>query len=133
MKPTAGMPRGRLAPWQGRRAKELMSDSLQEEIPLSLLANECGLSVRHFARAFRVSTGLPNGLPHGLPPHRWLLRYRVHHAMELLRTSVLALMNVALFCGFADQSHFTRLFTAILGVSAGTWRRTNSIQSIDGE
>ena len=96
MNPNAGMPRGGLAPWQELRAKELMSASLNEEIPLSRLANECGLSVRHFARAFRVSTGLP--------PHRWLLRHRVDRARELLRTRALSLADVAVFCGFADRS-----------------------------
>jgi len=118
MDPAVGIPRGGLAPWQERRAKELMSASLQEEIPLSLLANECGLSVRHFARAFRVSTGLP--------PHRWLLRHRVDHARTLIKSRALSLADVAAFCGFADQSHFTRVFRAIVGVSPGTWRRMNA-------
>ena len=118
MDPNAGMPRGGLAPWQERRVKERMSASLNEEIPLSHLANECGLSVRHFVRAFRVSTGSS--------PHRWLLRHRVDRAIELLRTRALSLADVAAFCGFADQSHFTRVFTAIVGISPGAWRRTNS-------
>jgi len=78
----ADAPRGGLASWQQRRVKELMSASLNDEIPLSRLANECGLSVRQFARAFRVSTGLP--------PHRWLLRHRVDRARELLRTRALS-------------------------------------------
>ena len=117
----AGIPRGGLAPWQERRAKELMSASLNEELPLSRLAAECGLSVRHFARAFRHSAGMP--------PHRWLLMLRVDRAKELLRTRALSLADVAIFCGFADQSHLTRAFTAIVGVSPGAWRRMNSIQS----
>ena len=115
----AGLPRGGLAPWQQRRAKELMSANLNEELPLSRLASECGLSVRLFARAFRASTGMP--------PHRWLLRRRVERAKELLGTRVLSLADVAMFCGFADQSHFTRVFTAIAGVSPGAWRRMNAI------
>jgi AraC-like DNA-binding protein len=119
MNPTAGMSRGGLAPWQERRAKELMSAHLNEEISLSRLATECGLSVRHFARAFRLSTGMP--------PHRWLLQRRVDQARELLRTRALSLADVAAFCGFADQSHFTRVFTAMVGVSPGAWRRMNSV------
>lgn len=120
MNQDAGISRGGLAPWQERRAKELMSTSLNEEIPLSRLAGECGLSVRHFARAFRVSTGIP--------PHRWLLKRRVERARELLRTRALSLADVAAFCGFADQSHFTRVFTAIVGVTPGVWRRVNAIR-----
>ena len=114
---TAGMPRGGLAPWQERRAKELMSATLNEQIPLSRLASECGLSVRHFARAFRLSTGMP--------PHRWLLKYRVDHAKKLMRMRAWSLADIASFCGFADQSHFTRVFTANGGVSPGLWRRMN--------
>jgi AraC family transcriptional regulator len=115
MSPPRGMPWGGLAPWQERRAKELMSASLNEEIPLSRLAGECGLSVRHFARAFRQSTGTS--------PHRWLLKHRVEHARGLLHNRALSLSEVALSCGFADQSHFTRVFTAMMGVSPGAWRR----------
>jgi AraC family transcriptional regulator len=119
--PNAGRARGGLAPWQERRAKELISASLNEELPLSRLAGECGLSVRHFARAFRHSVGMP--------PHRWLIRLRVERAKELLRTRALSLADVAIFCGFADQSHLTRAFTAAVGVSPGAWRRMNVIRS----
>ena len=119
MNSDAGMARGGLAPWQERRAKELMSASLSDDIPLSRLAGECGLSVRHFARAFRRSTGVP--------PHRWLLKYRVERAKEMLRAKSSSLADIAAFCGFADQSHFTRVFTAVVGVPPGAWRRLDGI------
>ena len=51
--------RGGLAPWQERRAKELLNANLDGEICLSQLAAECGLSVRHFTPAFRRSIGVP--------------------------------------------------------------------------
>jgi len=118
MSPSRGLPRGGLAPWQERRAKELMNANLRGEVPLALLAAECGLSVRHFARAFRHSTGAP--------PHRWFLKRRVDRARELLTNRALSLADIAVSCGFADQSHFTRVFTAMVGVSPGVWRRVNS-------
>ncbi len=114
-----GMPRAGLTPWQERKAKELMMAFVDEDIPLSRLASECGLSVRHFARAFRVTTGVP--------AHQWLLRYRIDRAKKLLQTRKVSLADIALLCGFADQSHFTRTFTRIAGVSPGTWRRSNRI------
>jgi AraC family transcriptional regulator len=113
-----GLPRGGLAPWQERRAKELMSAALNEEIPLSRMAAECGLSVRHFARAFRQSTGVP--------PHRWLLKHRLDQARTLMVNRELSLADIAISCGFADQSHFTRVFTAMVGTSPGAWRRIDS-------
>jgi AraC family transcriptional regulator len=107
--------RGGLAPWQQRRAEELLSANLDGAIPLERLAAECGLSARHFARAFKASTGVP--------PHRWLLRQRVERAKDRLRDPRQALLDVALSCGFADQSHFTRVFTSTVGLSPGAWRR----------
>jgi AraC family transcriptional regulator len=44
-------------------------------------------------------------------------------AQEKLRDRRLSLSDVALACGFADQSHLTRVFTGMVGVSPGAWRR----------
>ena len=95
--------RGGLAPWQERRAKELMSTHLGRQVPLAFVAGECRLSVSHFARSFKQCTGKP--------PHRWLLENRVERAKELLLDDTVSLAEVALDCGFSDQSHFhARLF-----------------------
>jgi AraC family transcriptional regulator len=107
--------RGGLAPWQERRAKELMSANLDGELNIAQLAQECELSLSHFTRAFRKTTGLP--------PHRWLLQRRVDKAKSLLLDPTLSLAETALACGFADQSHFTRVFTQSVGTSPGVWRR----------
>ncbi len=108
--------RGGLAPWQERRVKELIEANLSGELPLAMLAAECGLSVSHFSRAFRQSIGTS--------PHRWLLRRRVELAQDRLRDPKLSLSEVGLSCGFADQSHFTRVFTGLSGMSPGAWRRS---------
>jgi AraC-like DNA-binding protein len=115
MMPVRQLPRGGLAPWQVRRAKELLTANLQGALALRDIARECGLSVSHFARAFRVSVGMA--------PHQWLLRRRVDHATNLLPDPRLSLSDVALACGFADQSHFTRVFSRVTGCSPGSWRR----------
>ncbi len=117
----AAVTRGGLAPWQARRAKELMKTNLDGQVALSRVAEECGLSVRHFARAFRQSTGVP--------PYRWLLNQRVERAKELLCNPALPLTSIALTCGFSDQSHFTRVFTAAVRLSPGLWRRMQSWSS----
>ena len=115
--------RGGLAPHQERRAKERMTASLGEDVSLLQLAEECGLSARHFARAFRQSTGVS--------PHRWRMQYRVERARVLLAGRNLSLTQIALLCGFADQSHFTRAFTAIAGISPGAWRRMHGSQPLE--
>ena len=79
------------------------------------IAAEFDLSVSHFSRAFRISTGLP--------PHQWLLRQRVKVAKQLMTVRDLPLSEIAISAGFANQSHFTRVFSAAVGVSPAAWRR----------
>ena len=107
--------RGALAPWQLARACDKLEADLGGKLPLQAIAAELGLSVSHFSRAFRASTGLP--------PYRWLLHHRVKTAKRLMSARGLSLSEVAISAGFANQSHFTRVFSAIAGVSPGAWRR----------
>lgn len=115
MLPPQGHSGGGLAPWQERRAKEILLGDLQSPRPLSELARTCGLSGRHFLRLFKASTGAP--------PHRWLLRQRIERAKSLLESTSDPVSDVALACGFADQSHLTRVFRALVGASPAAWRR----------
>jgi AraC family transcriptional regulator len=115
MAPTTRLIKGGLAPWQERRAKEMLVADLSGATPLTEIAAICGLSSDHFARAFRRSTGLA--------PHAWLLRARVERAMTLLRQPDPSLSEIALACGFADHSHFSRVFARQTGRSPGVWRR----------
>jgi AraC-like DNA-binding protein len=124
MRPVARPVRGGLAPWQERRTKEILCANLDGGVSLKDVARECRLSVSHFSRAFRRSMGVA--------PHNWLLMHRVEVAKEKLRYSRLSLSEVALACGFADQSHLTRVFTRIAGVSPGAWRRAFDGQQADG-
>jgi AraC family transcriptional regulator len=109
--------RGGLALWQERRAKEFIDANLDGDISVMLLARACGLSAKHFARAFRQSTGLA--------PHQWLLQRRIDKAKRLLCDAQVPLADAALACGFADQSHLTRVFTRAVGLSPGQWRRAH--------
>jgi AraC-like DNA-binding protein len=113
----AALAHGGLAPWQERRAKEIIDANLDGEVPLAELARQCGLSSSHFSRAFRQSTGTS--------PHRWLLHQRVEKAKRLLRDRQFSLSEVALACGFADQSHLTRVFTKLSGAGPAAWRRVH--------
>lgn len=110
--------RGGLTPWQERQAKDMLLADLAGQTPLATIAAACGLSGAHLARAFRQSTGLP--------PHAWLNKARVERAMVLLRERRKSLSDIALECGFSDQSHFTRVFARRVGLAPGAWRRTLS-------
>ncbi|HEY4168235.1 MAG TPA: AraC family transcriptional regulator [Reyranella sp.] len=107
--------RGGLAPWQETRAKDILAAHLDGHFSLASLARQCGQSTAHFARAFRQSVGMP--------PHQWLMQRRIDHARTLLLSSPMALSDIALACGFAGQSHFTRAFTRRVGTSPGVCRR----------
>ena len=111
----AGPARGGLAPWQVKRACERLDSDLGGTLSLQLIAAEFGLSVGHFSRAFRISTGLP--------PHQWLLRQRVNAAKQLMTARDLSLSEIAISAGFANQSHFTKVFSAQVGISPAAWRR----------
>jgi transcriptional regulator GlxA family with amidase domain len=58
-------------------------------------------------------------------PHQWLIRKRVVRAEELLLRGRLDLAEVALVCGFVDESHLSRVFAKFAGVSPGRWRQWN--------
>ena len=106
--------KGGLAPWQAKRACERLESDLGGKLSLQQIAAEFDLSVSHFSRAFRISTGLP--------PHQWLLRQRVNAAKQLMTVRDLPLSEIAMSAGFANQSHFTRVFSALVGVSPAAWR-----------
>jgi transcriptional regulator GlxA family with amidase domain len=110
--------RGGLAPWQQKRATEMLSENLDGGLSLVDVAAECGLSTGHFSRAFAQSMGMP--------PHRWLREQRVEKAKSLLSNSRLSLVEIAKATGFGDQSHFTRVFSGSTGSSPGAWRRFRS-------
>lgn len=112
-----------LAPWQLRRAKEILLADLSESPPLGLVAAACNLSLSHFNRAFKASTGIP--------PHQWLMTARIERARALLAGSTSTLADVALTCGFADQSHFSRTFARVMGTSPGAWQRKHRAEPID--
>jgi AraC-like DNA-binding protein len=123
MKPPNTAHRGGLAPWQRKRALDLLSERLAEGVRLDTLSEACSLSSSAFLRAFRKTMGLA--------PHQWLLVRRVERARDLIREGDLPLSEIALCAGFSDQSHLTRVFSQQMGVSPGAWRRTLATKSGD--
>jgi AraC family transcriptional regulator len=108
---------GALSPWQLRRVLDFFATHLSDDPTVAELASECGLSAGYFSRAFRQTTGVT--------PHQWLIRKRIERARQLLLGNGLGLADIALVCGFVDQSHFTRVFAKLEGDSPGRWRQRN--------
>jgi AraC family transcriptional regulator len=95
-----------------RAVIEYIHEHLDAELSLDHLAGVAHVSPYHFARLFKNSTGLP--------PHQYVIARRVERAKELLRQhDDLPLIEVALEAGFANQSHLTRHFKRLVGVTPG--------------
>src|SRR6267378_7664673 len=71
--------RGGLPPRALRRVREYVEAHLEKNISLLMPASTAGLSMSHFARAFKQSQGVP--------PHEYLVRCRVRRVQELLATT----------------------------------------------
>ena len=110
--------KGGLAPWQMRRAVELLHEHPDGDLKLETLAEECRLSVSHFARSFRRSFGTS--------PHRYLTLRRVEIAKVLLSETNSSLVEIAAQTGFSDQAALTRTFASVVGATPGKWRREHS-------
>jgi AraC family transcriptional regulator len=93
-----------------RAVIDYIREHLDAELSLDHLAAVTHLSPYHFARLFKNSTGLP--------PHQYVVARRVERAKELLRQrDGLSLADVAVEVGFSSQSHFTRHFKRLVGVT----------------
>lgn len=97
-----------------RRTCDFIAEHLADDIALDDLADLTGLTAKHFARAFKQSTGSP--------PHQYLLIQRIEAAKRQLLDPRTSLAQIALDCGFADQSHFTAAFRKVVGAPPGAWR-----------
>jgi AraC-like DNA-binding protein len=95
--PPAPQAWGGLPPGAMRRVREYVEVHLGESIDLSMLAGVAGLSVHHFARQFKQSSGVT--------PHVYLTQKRVERAQEMLAQTDLPLAEIAFAVGFFDQGH----------------------------
>jgi len=111
-------PHRRLSRLHEARAKEMLLGSLDGKLSISDIALACGLSRSYFIRAFHDTLGQT--------PHQWLMKQRVEMACRLLAQGAQPLVDIAADCGFADQSHFSRVFTQHTGRPPGTWRRLHA-------
>ncbi|HIP30679.1 MAG TPA: AraC family transcriptional regulator [Sulfurospirillum arcachonense] len=87
---------------------EYIKSNFDESLKLEDLAHISGLSKYHFLRKFKEEFNMT--------PHSYLLQIRIQNAKNMLIQNR-SLCDIAFSCGFSDQSHFTRVFNKIYGMT----------------
>jgi AraC-like DNA-binding protein len=89
--------------------------NLSRPLPVAALARIAGLGPDRLARLFRAHQGVPLAV--------YVRQRRITAAAERLRGSDEPIADLAAACGFANRFHFTRVFTALMGVSPAAYRQ----------
>ncbi|WP_108259024.1 helix-turn-helix domain-containing protein [Mangrovicoccus ximenensis] len=106
---------GALSAVQERGICEFIEENLGAALDLAAMAAVLGMAPCRFSRAFRRSFGRP--------PYAFVTARRLQRAKRLLACSALPIKAVAADCGFADQAHLTRMFSAAFGETPAVFRR----------
>lgn len=93
---------------------DYIESSLEQNLSLYDLASLIGLSVFHFARAFKST--------YGVAPYQYILQRRIMRAKWLLRTTDDTVTAIALQVGFSSQSRFTQIFAQLAGSTPTAYR-----------
>ena len=88
---------------------------LRTDISLEDLSALLELSTHYFCHLFKQSTGIS--------PYQYVIQQRVVKAKQLLKQKNLSLADIALECGFANQSTLTRTFKKCIGTTPGKYRQ----------
>lgn len=105
----------RLTAWQLSKAKGFMLGRLSDRLSIAEVASALALSRSYFVRSFTNTVGVA--------PYSWLVEQRINEARELLTHTTIPLAQIALECGFTDQSHFTNAFNRRVGTTPSKWRK----------
>lgn len=96
--------------------EEYIDAHLDKKFGIDELAELVGISQFHFARMFKVATGLP--------PHQFVMQHRVKRAQALLEDKSLSLAQISYVVGFSSQSHMSDVFRKMIGVTPGIYRKS---------
>src|SRR4029077_1623863 len=117
--PTVAPPqwRGGLPPRVLRRVQEYIDSHLSEDLELEQLALTAGLSLHHFARAFKTSVDVP--------PHQFVLQRRLSLARDLLTSTDRPIADIAIAAGVFQHSALSTPFRQSFAVSPIAFRRSH--------
>ena len=102
--------------------REYIEDTYSQNISIKNLSNLCNLSPFHLIRVFREYVGVP--------PHAYLKQVRIKRAKVLLAKGV-SIAFIAQEIGFTDQSHFSKQFKQITGITPNKY--SNIVQELSPE
>jgi len=97
------------------RATDFLHDNFQAAVTLEEVAQIAGVHSAHLSRVFRQKMGCTVG--------EYARRLRFEFACQQILSTEGRLCDVASEAGFADQSHFNRIFRTRLGVTPYTYRK----------
>lgn len=115
--------RGGLPRWQAKRLTTYIEENLEQPIRSPDLIALTGLSTGHFFRTFKETFGQA--------PFAYIAGLRIERAQQMMLTTNHSLCQIALDCGMCDQSHLTRLFRQLVGMTPGEWRRVHACGSLE--
>lgn len=107
-----------------RRVTEFVETHLERDVTVRELAHTAALSPFHFARAFRVTTGLT--------PHAYVVQRRLTRAAERLQAGAVTVERAAQDAGFTSLRHFRRLFRRQFGVNPSAVRQSAGLDPVGG-
>ena len=107
------------APSWLREVRRAVESRFEEPLTLSALAAVAGIHPTHLARSFREHYGMTVG--------EMVRERRIDHAKKRLAAGV-SLSQIAAMGGFADQSHFSRVFRRATGTTPAAFRRETAAQ-----
>ncbi|MDJ0592635.1 MAG: helix-turn-helix domain-containing protein [Pleurocapsa sp. MO_226.B13] len=114
-KPQVVIYEGRLSDRALLKVIEYINEHLNQSIKTKDLAEYLGISQFHFSRLFKQSTGIS--------PHQYVMQQRIELAKRLLKKADRSIADIALDCGFSNQSHLGKYFRQLTGMTPKAYRQ----------
>ena len=105
---------GGLSSYRLRQTIDYIQSNLDKKLSLKIMAEQVNMSRYYFATQFKQAMGVT--------PYQYVIKQRLAKAKELLRGKKRSLLEIALDCGFASQSHFNKVFRQYVGTTPRAYR-----------